>query len=398
MTALKLEDIKKKLTQDINLGGDKGKEKKDKKERKEEGKINSLPEYTIRTMKDDVAEASLGVLEKEAKGDEGERELFAAPGPTPEEEVPEARKSALPGTEELIKKEKEKEEIEFEKGKKPTKEVSFATPPVDLPVEKGQRQEKKTESTPAPVPSPPKEPTKAKIMKESIGRKIPRPVIFGIIGFIMVFAIGGFLYWQIGQPEPEPEPIPEPGPKLSQALISSEEIVKPKLSDYSNLSELLKQESRRDQVSKTFKRIGVLRNDQEFLSLSRFFQNLGIAIPPYSLAQLTENYNLVLYSQNGKRRIGIIVEVQNLSTLKEQLKYWENTMVNDLKNMFLGESLPTPAISIFQDNVYRGNSIRFINFPDPELTIDYAIVNNYFILTTSRESMYGIIDRIVDNL
>ena len=77
-------------------------------------------------------------------------------------------------------------------------------------------------------------------------------------------------------------------------------------------------------------------------------------------------------------------------------------MINDLKKFFIGETLGMPASLEFQDNNYRGTLIRYINFPEPDLTIDYAFANNLFILTTSRESMYKIIDRVksisVDNL
>jgi hypothetical protein len=170
------------------------------------------------------------------------------------------------------------------------------------------------------------------------------------------------------------------------------------LSPESSLSEALKTEAQLEQATGTFKRIIILKQAQaeegkKHLSLTKIFQRLRINIPSYALAELKENYNLILYSQNGKTRLGLITEIENAENLKEQLRFWEETMFNDLKNMFLGEIPKGAATSKFNDNIYKEIPIRYINFPEPDLTIDYAIINNLFVLTTSKESMYKIIDR-----
>ena len=377
MTALRLEDIKEKLTADIGGG------KKPKKKKEKEVKINSLPEYTIRTMKDDLAEVGLENLEKEAKVAEDRKETIAASPPEiekrPESEISEIRedlklepkKAPLPSTEELIAPVPENLPVAEQKiASSPTPLVPKLTPPVPAPPEM------------APEPH--------------TQRKIPRALILGIIGIIIVGAVGGFLYWQgtKTEPEPEPQPQPQPEPTLSQSLIFTEQTKTVSLSSEPSLFELLKKESKQDQTSATFKRIGVLKNEQEFLSLVEIFQGLEIAVPPYSLAELEDNYTLALYGQNSKRRLILITQIKNLNNFKEQINFWEETMADDLKNLFLDETIEESATSKFQDNNYNGTDIRYINFPGPGLTIDYAIINNLFIITTSKESMYKTIDRI----
>lgn len=369
MTALKLEDIKEKLTADI--GGPKKPKKK-----KEEVKINSLPEYTIRTMKDDLAEVGLESLEKEAKvAEEKKKKLVAAPPEIekrPESEIAEIRedlrlkpkKTSLPSTEELI-----------------------APAPENLPVAE-------QKPTPRPTPTPPE-----MVPEPRPRRKMPRALILGIVGIIIIGAVGGFFYWQATKSEPEPQPEPQPIiPPLSQSLIFTEQTKIVSLLDEPSLFELLKKESKEDQTSATFKRIGVLNpptgGEQEFLSLVEIFQGLEIAVPPYSLSELENNYTLALYSQNNKRRLILLAQIKNVNSFKEQVKFWEETMADDLKNLFLDETMEEAATSRFQDNNYKGVSIRYINFSDPNLTIDYAIVNNLFIIATSKESMYETIDRI----
>ena len=162
-----------------------------------------------------------------------------------------------------------------------------------------------------------------------------------------------------------------------------------------SLLELLKQEAEKEQPAETLKRLAILKNEEEFLSLPEFFQKLRLSIPPYALAGLGENYTLVLYNRNGSKHLGLLTEIKNLENLKEHLTYWEQTMINDLKNFFITESPGRPATTIFQDNIYQGITIRYVNFPRPDLSIDYVIVNNVFVLSTNRELTYKIVDKLL---
>jgi hypothetical protein len=374
MTALKLEDIKEKLTADI------GGKKEKKEEKEEESKINSLPEYTIRTMNDDLAEVGLASLAKEAEAAEGKKKPVTAP-------IPEIEKRPEP---EIREKEIEEleEELEHKKAPLPSTEELVAPVPKNLPI----AEVKPPESAPVPTPTAPTPPEMAPITRPH--RKFPRILIFILIGIVIVGGVGGFLYWQGTKPEPQPQPQPQPQPILSQSLIFTEQTKTVSLLDEPSFFELLKKEAKHDQTTATFKRMGVLKNEQEFLSLVGVLQGLDAPVPPYSLAELKDNYTLALYSQNGERRLVLITEIRDVDTLKEQLKFWEETMADDLKRFFLDETVEGPATPGFQDNNYKGIAIRYINFPGPGLTIDYAIVNNFFIITTSKDSMYETIDRI----
>lgn len=366
-----------------------------KPEEQEATPINALPEYEIRTMKDDLAELTIEKLEKEAKGAKAPEEIVVVSKPwrkkkeiTPPPPVKTERKRApLPSTEELVMK---KPEL----AKRLKKELP--KPPEMKPPEPAKPEAK---------PSPP--PVEAKV------RKKPKLIIVLIIAILILAGVAAFLYWRGKQPsppeqpiteEPEPEEPQPPGPErpelLIPFLIPANKTKMLSLSPESSLLKALKTEAQLEQATNTFKRIIILKQvpteeEKEHLSLTKIFQRLRINIPPYALAELKENYNLILYSQNGKTRLGLITEIENPENLKEQLRFWEETMFNDLKNMFLGEIPGGAATSEFQDNVYKETAIRYLNLPDPDLTIDYAIVNNLFVLTTSRESMYRIIDRIL---
>jgi hypothetical protein len=357
--------------------------------------INTLPEYEIRTMKDDLAELTVEKLEKEAKGTKAPEEIVVVSKPwrkkkeiTPPPPVKTERKRApLPSAEELLMK---KPEL----AKRLKKELP--KPPEVKPLEPA-----KPEAKPSPPPV------------EAKGRKKPKLIIILIIAILILAGVVAFFYWQGKQPsspeqptteEPGPEEPQPPGPEQPELsipfLIPANKTKILSLSPESSLLEALKTEAQLEETTGIFKRIIILKQARteerkEHLSLTNIFQRLGINILPYALAELKENYNLILYSQNGKTRLGLITEIENPENLKEQLRFWEETMFNDLKNMFLGETPGGTATSKFHDNIYKEIPIRYINFPEPDLTIDYAIVNNLFVLTTSKESMYRIIDGIL---
>jgi hypothetical protein len=334
------------------------------KEAKTEISVNALPEYSIRTMKDDLAVLTT----KPEKGAPPEK-LPIAPTKTP-----------LPSAEELVSKEKEIWEI--------------APKPKLAPV-KWER---------------PKEEVKP---VEKVGRK-PRSLLVLIIILLILIGAGLFLYWQ-GQkvpPSPQPQPQPQPQPEAiqpSESLISVDEtkIISPVAQ--TSLSDLLKQEAQLNQAMGTLKRLAILKNEEEFISLSDFFQKLNIYIPPYVLAELVDEYTLVLYNRNGKKLLGLITKIRNSENLKDQLKFWEETMANDLKKFFITESPGQPAITNFQDNIYLPTgplrseaseagqeiTIRYVNFPKPDLSIDYALVDNVFVLSTNRELTYKIVDKLL---
>jgi len=342
--------------------------------------INSLPEYEIRTMKNDLDKLEGRVTEKKPEKLELPKTPpktlpitpTPAPVPTPTptlspiREIKEIKKTPLPGTEEFI----------------------APTPPkiVTKEIKTETKQEIKTEQIEKPK-------TVKQVRKPMNFKKI----LILVIIVLIIIAIGIFFYWQ-GKSEKQQQelpPIEQPEEtQTSESLFPVDETKIITVGNNASLLSLLKIEADVDQPSETFKRIVPIKNEKEILFLNELLQELRISIYPYALPELKDKYTLVLYGQNGKRRLGLIIEALNITNLEEQLKFWEKTMSDDLKNLFLKEAPGGAASEIFHDNTYKETAIRYINFPNPELTIDYAIFNNLFILSISKESMYRIIDRL----
>lgn len=326
-----------------------------KKDSEDKTGINTLPEYKIRTMKDDLAKAG------PAKGE-----------PAPPEKLPIASegpiKAPLPSAEELISEKK-------------------------LP----------KAPEPAPKPAPKIEKPKVPILEKKRPKKLNlKPLIIPAIIVLIIIIIGGFFYWQGTKPEPEPEelltevgtPTEVGAPEPSTSLIQVNETKTISLSTETSLFNLLKQEAETNQTIGTFKRIAILKNEQEFLSLKELFQELEIPIPPYTLLELKQDYALVLYSQAEGRRLGLIAQVKNSGNLRTQLFAWEQTMVNDFTNFYPGQSPEEPTTQAFQDAIYESITVRYINLPNPNLALNYAIKNSFLIIGTSKDIMYGIINKI----
>jgi hypothetical protein len=338
--------------------------------------INSLPEYEIRTMKSDFDKLEGKVTETKPEKLVLPKELpkieilktppeslpiveKVQPVPTPAP-ITEIKKTSLPGTEEFIGKIIPKE-IKPEQIKKP--EIAKTT----------------------------------EIIKQIHKPINLKRILIPVIIVLTIIAIGIFFYWQGKTEEQQQEfpPVEQPEEsQISESLISVDETKIIKVGNNASLLSLLKIEAGVDQSKETFKRIVPIKNEKEILSLNELMQELRIAIYPYALPELKDKYTLVLYGQNGKRRLGLIIETVNSTNLKEQLKFWEKTMPEDLKNLFLNEMPGVPTNKEFHNNVYKETAIRYINFPNPDLTIDYAISNNLFILSISKESMYRIIDKL----
>jgi hypothetical protein len=397
--------------------------------KKEDSKtINALPDFEIRTMKDDLSgmgvrkgDKSLlfrgriepktmvggtapAVPKPKAPGEEAKMEFPeskktepASEPPKKEESgmivpenlpiVPIFKKSALPSTEELIRKQEESPLAPLPPQKSETFFVEEA-PATETPSE--------TEKTPGELPQMEKlkipEPIYAP-EKEGI-RKILRIITIGVFALALVGA-GVFVYLKNRPTETEPEITIKTEPQLSTPLISAEEKKILSLTSEKNLFQLLREEAKTEQKIQTFKRIGVLKNETEFLSLAEILQGMEIPISPYALSQLNDNYNLLLFNQETGKRIVIVVETNNAENLRAQMRSWETTMLDDFKNFYPAQLPGQAASKEFLDDNYKNVIIRYKNLPYPTLTLNYTILGNFLVIGTSKESIYSTIDRIL---
>ncbi len=252
------------------------------------------------------------------------------------------------------------------------------------------------------LPEPPKPvPPKLSPIAKRSGRKRKILIPFIIAAIILLIAGGVYYWWNyLRVPGEEPKPLIEKlEPKVPVSFVEVDETLIIEIDEDETLFGKLKEKAEQEREQNTFQRILIKKVSPEkdyFLPFQEIAEILYITIPLSILNSLTEEHTLFFYSQEEGNRLGVIVKVEGDEILKTSLEDWEKTMTGDLKPIFLGQKLGESANEEFQDNIYRDVNIRYLNFPDPSLTIDYTVVENYLIITTSREGMYGVIDRILE--
>jgi hypothetical protein len=135
------------------------------------------------------------------------------------------------------------------------------------------------------------------------------------------------------------------------------------------------------------------------VDLEKLFQKINIKIPEKITDGLSKNnYALIFFNFENENRLGIVAEINNgdMKKIKKNISQWETTMVDDLELLFLKTEIGFPFTANFQENIYKEIKIRYKNFSEPDVTIDYAFYNNKLILATSKKSIYRIID-ILEN-
>lgn len=136
----------------------------------------------------------------------------------------------------------------------------------------------------------------------------------------------------------------------------------------------------------------VLINKQETpLSLDGFLNDLNINISDEVKNGLTNDYTFFVYGQDQWPRYGLVIKTN--SDISSQLVNWEREMFKDLNSLYF-EGNPQTVSAEFRDNGDYPVSIRYINLPDPSVSLDYALSNNLLIITTSKDSMIDLINKL----
>ena len=146
----------------------------------------------------------------------------------------------------------------------------------------------------------------------------------------------------------------------------------------------------------------IKQTEKEYADFDSFITISGIDIPENIQNVIAtssvngDNYNLFLHNNGEENRMGLVINMGQSLDLIENLKDWENTIIDSIKPLIFKDGNLEPATEEFQDNIYKEIAMRYINLPISDLSIDYAIINNKLIITTSKDSMYAIIDALTD--
>lgn len=137
----------------------------------------------------------------------------------------------------------------------------------------------------------------------------------------------------------------------------------------------------------------------EFPASGRIMAGISETFPEEILMNFSDEYNLIAYKENGNARLGLIVKIENQAGISSLLSQSEKTFPEDLNNLYFDSTeMKEPAAEKFLDASYNNVDIRYKNFPNSSVSINYAIVDNRLLITTSKDSMLNLIDCVISEI
>lgn len=207
------------------------------------------------------------------------------------------------------------------------------------------------------------------------------------------------------KPEVPPEIIPPP------TLISVTETKTLEISENIQIPDSISQTLKEELKEEAFTRI-LIKNvpENRWASLQEFLEAFQIKTPENFYQKLGERYTLFIYSQGALgKRLGFITKIADYyppatlppeqapkENLADLLRSWEETMEGDTEGLFtiLGKEEPA-LVPYFRNGDYKEVAFRFQTFTRADLGICYSIFEDYFILTSSWESITKTIDKLI---
>ena len=232
------------------------------------------------------------------------------------------------------------------------------------------------------------------------------------------------------QPEPEPEPQPEPEPEpiatttapiippapiatttapvitppaqiiepaTPEAVITLDRLVTIELAKLEKalLLEKIAGENAKIKEGKATIRYViklVTGTEKRFLTGDETAKLLGLSVPA-DLVKLMSASELISYKSGTSFRYGLAGAIQNKTSVQTAALAWEKTMLNDLAPLYIEKTYQTPDPIVFSENTYSDFFKRFINMPQPDVSLDWAASSRYFVIATSKEMIYAILDK-----
>ncbi|TXH02361.1 MAG: hypothetical protein E6P95_00115 [Candidatus Moraniibacteriota bacterium] len=241
-------------------------------------------------------------------------------------------------------------------------------------------------------------------------------IIFGggVVGLLLVMALAWW-YWQkmhttvappmVGTGEVQEKP-PEIMIEASSSESSSREhysTSQPNLlsfdtesvtaeamsTEFLKIARSLEQDGLRDPVE-------FLIRDQNYnpLAFARFAYLFDLDIPAELLSTLDEGFSLYFYLDQDRPRMGLRVNIKDKETFLVSSKANEAVLPQVLEPLFLDKTTAPRSGLVFRSSLYQEQPIRYANVDrEMNLSIDYAIREQYWCIGTSQNTLRAILDR-----
>jgi len=159
-------------------------------------------------------------------------------------------------------------------------------------------------------------------------------------------------------------------------------------------------------VDKETIRLVIERDDEEaILSKKEALASLlgetnASNIPQEVIDNTTEAYGVIVFKNGKSMRLGLVFayEQEKDESIRKAMSTWGNTAITDqkiyvvMKRLFLNDRITETYITNFQTGYYNGTELNYVNLPDSATSMDYVIINDMIIFTTSKETTQQMIE------
>lgn len=116
------------------------------------------------------------------------------------------------------------------------------------------------------------------------------------------------------------------------------------------------------------------------------------------LSSLDKNFSLFIHSDGNDFRLGLAIDILKDPSLVTELKKQEKTMAKNISLLFPDKAIENKT-GVFNTATYNNTTIHYLNDVDTakNLSIDYAIVNSQLIVGTSKDTGRALVDKSVQS-
>lgn len=284
-----------------------------------------------------------------------------------------------------------------EKAAKPATSTPKTVPPAPV----------KETVKPAPLPA-------KKAEKPSLNW--PRIILASVAGLVVLGLVFLLIYYLFANNQPEQQPgtqIPAVTPGVPpEKLIAAQFEEALTLENQEGFFVDFKESLAKQLKSGFFKNVLIKKienYEEKYLTLPETLALFDSQIPQSVLNRLSGEYNFLIYQQpassqdspfqgenSSDKRLVLALKIKNKEGLAAEMEKWRPTMVQDLGLLYFGKNLGKQKTEVFQENFYRGALIYYLNFPEPNLSLDYLVLDDLLLLASSRESTFALVDKILE--
>lgn len=229
---------------------------------------------------------------------------------------------------------------------------------------------------------------------------------WGLVSIAILMLIGGGVYgyykfFNVKPPIVIDEPPVDGGDNwdinsinVHESLVATTSTIKLAFRPGSDLVGVLKSKTSSLNLEKNlFNRILVAEEGaSSFLGLDSLITELNLTVPQKTSDSLSGKYMFFVYNQEEGLRYGLVMET--IRGVSSEMKEWEPNMLRDFSSLLVDGTLEGAEKYKFESTVYKKTDVRYVNLPNNSATIDYATKNDLLLITTSKNSMFGLIDLI----